>query len=87
MQAINANHVHQGCTLNYAMLCECLCLIHFTNLVFIQENSPTDTLINILQEFQKFGAKSEFPQLCYILCSEQDKNFMQPLHPLHSFIR
>lgn len=32
-------------------------------------------LITVLQEYQKFGAKSEFQEPCYKFCSEQKKCF------------
>lgn len=49
VEAINANHMHHTCSLNYAMPCECL--IHFTRLVSIQKEYSTDMLISILGEF------------------------------------
>lgn len=48
-EAINANHMHHACSLNYAMPRECL--IHFTKLVSIQKEYSTDMLIGILREF------------------------------------
>lgn len=56
VEAINANHMHYACSLNYAMPCECL--IHFTRLVSIQKEYSTDMLISILGEFQKFSGKA-----------------------------
>lgn len=46
VEAINANHMHQACSLNYAMPCECL--IRFTGVVSIQKEYSTDVLISIL---------------------------------------
>lgn len=52
--AINANHMHHACSLNYAMPCESL--IRSTRLVSIQKEYSTDMLISILGEFLKFSA-------------------------------